>query len=122
MIALTAIAVLGLTGAGFTDVPAEASAKTGPAPATTPFLAPTTLTAPNSIANLAFINYYYWYDEIDGGILNDYEPLDYEIYEEEIYWGVQVDQNPLGGILLEEGFWFKNPNYPPMYFLYGHFD
>jgi hypothetical protein len=110
MIALTAIAVLGLSGAAFTTRPTLA-----PNPADPKSLA---TTAPNS--QTAFANSYYWYSTIDGSY-NDYETVAYEIWEMEIYWGVTVNQNSAGGTLIEEGFWSENPNMPVMIWLYGHF-
>jgi hypothetical protein len=111
MIALAAIAVLALSGAGFTNKPASAS---------TPSQAPTPTASPTGNAATAFANSYYWYSALDGSY-NDYETVAYEIWEMEVTWGVTVDQHPAGGTLLEEGFWTDNPNYPVMIWLYGHF-
>jgi hypothetical protein len=113
MIALTAIAVLALSGAAFISKPAKASAQT-PAPGQT--------AAPTGTSQTAFATTYYWYDIINGGTYNDYEPLAYEIWEMEEMWGCQVDQNPDGGTLIEEGFLTPNPKMPVMIWLYGHFD
>ena len=107
MIALTAIAVLGLSGAGFTNKPASASSPN-----------PTTSLTVNTTTT--FANSYYWYSALDGSY-NDYETVAYEIWEMEVTWGVTVDQHPAGGTLLEEGFWTENPNMPVMIWLYGHF-
>jgi hypothetical protein len=107
MIALTAIAVLGLSGAAFTNKPALAST-------------PNPTTSPTVNTGTAFANSYYWYSALDGSY-NDYETVAYEIWEMEVTWGVTVDQHPAGGTLLEEGFWSENPNMPVMIWLYGHF-
>ncbi len=116
MIALAAIAVLVLSGAGLTTKPASASA---PNPTATQSQAPVPTAA--TASNTTFANSYYWYSTIDGSY-NDYETVSYEIWEMEMYWGCQVDQNPLGGTLIEEAFPYMNPNYPVMVWLYGHFD
>ncbi len=110
MIALTATAVLGLSGTGFSSKPASAS---------TPNQAPTQATSPTG-KNAAFATSYYWYSALDGSY-NDYESVAYEIWEMEVEWGVTVDQHPAGGTLLEEGFLTNNPGYPVMIWLYGHF-
>jgi len=111
MIALTAIAVLGLSGAGFTT----RSASSIPTPARSQ-----SQTLSTAKTATAFANSYYWYSTIDGSY-NDYETVAYEIWEMEIYWGVTVNQNAAGGTLIEEGFWSDNPNMPVMIWLYGHF-
>jgi hypothetical protein len=101
MIALTAFAVLALSGAGFIKKAAPASsAKKG-----------------------SNINYYYWYSTFDGSY-NDYETTSWEIWEMEIYYDVTVNTDQVGGTLIEEGFMTEaDPNpYGPMVFLYGHFD
>jgi hypothetical protein len=108
MIALTAIAVLGLSAATSTPNPTSAP----PTPAPQALVTAKTATA--------FANSYYWYSTIDGSY-NDYETVAYEIWEMEIYWGVTVNQNSAGGTLIEEGFWSDNPNMPVMIWLYGHF-
>jgi hypothetical protein len=107
MIALTAIAMLALSGAAFTSKPATGST-------------PNQATSPTG-KNAAFATSYYWYSALDGSY-NDYEPVAYEIWEMEVEWGVTVDQHPAGGTLLEEGFLTNNPGYPVMIWLYGHFD
>jgi hypothetical protein len=119
MIALTAIAVLALSGAAFTSKPATAQTL-APASASTPNQPTTQATSPTG-KNAAFATSYYWYSTLDGSY-NDYEPLAYEIWEMEVEWGVTVDQHPAGGTLLEEGFLTNNPGYPVMIWLYGHFD
>lgn len=106
MIALTAFAVLALSGASFTNKPATPST---PAPAANP------------TGKTAFANSYYFYSTIDGSY-NDYATISQEIYEMEIYWGCPVDQNGFDGTLIEEGFTVKNPNWLVSVWLYGHFD
>jgi len=107
MIALTAFAVLALSGAGFTNNPAAPS---NPNPA-----------AANPTGKTAFANSYYFYSTIDGSY-NDYATISQEIYEMEIYWGCPVDQNGFDGTLIEEGYFSQNTNMPVMVWLYGHFD
>ena len=104
MIALTAIAVLGLSGAGFSNRPASVQ---------TPTLAPPAKTFDRS---------YYWYSTIMDD-WNDYATTSWEIYEMEIYYDCTVNTNPAGGTLIEEGFITENyPNpYGVMVFLYAHF-
>ena len=104
MIALTAIAVLALSGAGFTSKPAAPSNPN-----------------PNPTGKTAFATSYYFYSTIDGSY-NDYATISQEIYEMEIYWGCPVDQNGFGGTLIEEGFFSQNTNMPVMVWLYGHFE
>ena len=117
MIAFTAFAVLALSGAAFTKKAAPAQTL---APTQTPALAPTS--ARTSLAKKNFVNYYYWYSAFDGSY-NDYEPLDYEINEMEIWYDCPVDQIPYdGGTLIEKGFTINNPNLPVNVFLYAHFD
>lgn len=118
MIALAAIAVLGLSGAGFT--PRAAIAQTL-APTPTP-AAPQSQALATAKTATTFANSYYWYDIINGGTYNDYETIAYEEWEMSNMWGCQVDQNPAAGTLIEEGFWSMNPNMPVMVWLYGHFD
>ena len=113
MIALAAIAVLALSGAGFTSKPATARTLAS-ASASTPNPSPTTKTPTAFAAN------YYFYSMIYG-TYNDYNNVAQEIYEMEMAWGCPVDQNGLNGTLLEEGFTINNPNYPVMIWLYGHF-
>ncbi|HET6253307.1 MAG TPA: hypothetical protein VFE32_04510 [Puia sp.] len=105
----TAFAVLALSGAAFMKKPAPPSA----ADAASAPSSPTTKSAN--------INYYYWYSAFDGSY-NDYEPTSWEIYEMEIYYDVYVDTNPSGGTLIEKGIPYQNPNWPPMVYLYGHWD
>jgi hypothetical protein len=110
MIAVTALAVLALSGAGFTQ-------KSTPAP--TPTLLPAQTSAP---AAKTFVNYYYWYDVILYE-WNDYETTPWEIWEMETYFDCTVNTNPAGGTLIEEGFitdQYPNP-YGVMVFLYAHF-
>src|SRR5580658_479576 len=107
MIACTAITVLGLSGAAFTykttaPTPNPAATPTQPTQSQTPASAP--------VSVQAFATSYYWYDVINGMTYNDYETIAYEEFEMEAMWGCIVDQNPLGGTLIEEGFWSKNPN------------
>ena len=104
MIAFTAFAVLALSGAGFTKKPTPA-----PSPATAP-----------TPASKSFAQSYYWYSAFDGSY-NDYETVSYEIWEMEIYYDCTVNTDPAGGTLIEEGYWFNNPDYPASYFLYAHF-
>src|ERR1700683_2944187 len=102
MIALTAFAVLALSGAAFTSRSATAKTPSSPAKMT------------------SNTNYYYWYSAFDGSY-NDYETVSYEIWEMEIYYDCTVNTDPAGGTLIEEGYWFNNPDYPAMVDLYGHF-
>jgi hypothetical protein len=104
MIALTAFAVLALSGAGFTNKPATPS-----------------IPNPNPAGKTAFATSYYFYSTIDGSY-NDYATISQEIYEMEIYWGCPVDQNGFDGTLIEEGYFSQNTNMPVMVWLYGHFD
>lgn len=105
-----ATAMLGLAGTGFIH-------KTAPTPCTS--AAPASAQAGTSPKG-TFANSYYWYSAFDGSY-NDYETIAYEIWEMEIWYGVTVDQNPAGGTLVEKGYWYENPEYPPMELLYGHF-
>jgi hypothetical protein len=109
MIAFTAFAVLALSGAGFTK-------KATPAPS----LASASTPTPASPASKTFAQSYYWYSAFDGSY-NDYETVSYEIWEMEIYYDCTVNTDPAGGTLIEEGYWFNNPDYPASYFLYAHF-
>jgi hypothetical protein len=108
MIALTAFAVLALSGAGFTKKAA---------PARTP--APAQASASAAKKKLPS---YYWYSTFDGSY-NDYETTNYEIWEMEVDYDVLVNQDPAGGTLIEEGFLTEADPNPdgPMVFLYGHF-
>jgi hypothetical protein len=106
MIAFTAFAVLALSGAGFTKKPTPA-----------PSLASASTPTP---ASKSFAQSYYWYSAFDGSY-TDYETVSYEIWEMEIYYDCTVNTDPAGGTLIEEGYWFNNPDYPASYFLYAHF-
>lgn len=67
---------------------------------------------------------YYWYFE-PGNVYNDENSLAGEELEMWIYYdGVLINTNPLGGTLIEEGFYNNtNPhNEPAYYYLYAHFD
>jgi hypothetical protein len=114
MIALTAFAVLALSGAGFKKRPAIA-----PSPAPTSGLATTLASASPAKKKLPS---YYWYSTFDGSY-NDYETTNYEIWEMEVDYDVLVNQDPAGGTLIEEGFLTEADPNPdgPMVFLYGHF-
>jgi hypothetical protein len=123
MIASTAFVVLALSGAAFMKKPAASTpspvspavASANAAPAA---LSPTP--TPLSPVSKPLVNFYYWYSAIDGSY-NDWETLSYEIWEMEIYYGVTVNTNPIGGTLIEKGFTMNNPNLPVNEFLYGHF-
>ena len=64
---------------------------------------------------------YYFYNNSDNFV--DWATADDEAYELEEVYNVLVDQNSIGGTLLEEG--YVNPGKPhmgfPDVFLYGHF-
>jgi len=64
---------------------------------------------------------YYWYDTNDNYV--DFNTVAEEEYNLEVEYGVLVDENPMGGTLLEKG--YQNPGKPhmafPGSFLYGHF-
>jgi hypothetical protein len=102
MIAFTAFAVLALSGAAFTK-------KAASAPGLTP-----------SPASKSFAQSYYWYSAFDGSY-NDYETLSWEEWEMEVDYDCLVNTDPAGGTLVEEGYWFENPDYPASYLLYAHF-
>jgi len=95
---LTVAFLLALTGMGFTKKPA-------PAPAAQP----------------ARFASYYWYDPSNNYI--DFNDIDTETYDLEDEYGVYVDQNSIGGTLLEKG--YVMPGGPIYGFatilLYGHF-
>jgi hypothetical protein len=101
---LAVFTVLALSGAGFAKAPAAASP-----------------TAPASLTKATFDASYYFYSAFDG-TYNDYATVSWEIWEMEIDYDVLVDQTPGGGTLVERGYWYNNPNYPVMVFLYAHFD
>jgi hypothetical protein len=64
---------------------------------------------------------YYWYNTSDTYV--DYATVANEEYSLELQYGVLVDENSIGGTLLEKG--YVNPGKPHMSFagsiLYGHF-
>ena len=111
---VTAIAVLALSGAGFTKKPAPAA---HPAP-TSPAVA--SAKAGHPAAKTFDTNEYYFYSAFDGSY-NDYETTAYEIWEMEIYYDCTVNTDPAGGTLIEKGYYPNNPGLPALVFLYGHF-
>lgn len=99
---ITTIAVLALSGAAFTNKPAS------------PAVASAMTTHPVST------NYYYWYSAFDESY-NDYEDLSYETWEMEMWYGVLVNTDQVGGTLVEKGYLQNNPNMTPNILLYAHF-
>lgn len=82
-----------------------------------------TATTPTGAAHSSRQYVYYWYS-YPGDSYNDYETLASEEWEESLYyWGDEVDTNPMGGTLIEEG--YLDPNYPhdnyPSAYLYVHY-
>jgi hypothetical protein len=113
MFAITAIAVLALSGSGFLKKPV---------PAATPTSARTVPATPAQKAKAFDTNIYYWFSAFDDSY-NDYETTAWEIWEMEIYYDVTVNTNPAGGTLIEQGYWNNSDphEFPSMVFLYGHF-
>lgn len=111
-IGLPAIAlamVLALSGTAFTSVPVPPTPQPDKTPA--PALKP------------SYQYMYYWFTYPDDQY-NDWETLANEEWEwGYIYWGVEIDTNPMGGTLIAEG--YMSNNIPHMgyaeAYLYAHF-